>query len=152
MEKRIAEINEEIGKLSYPIHLLELEKHKLERQIAIEKGKVAVNLSDLRTTGGHLFEKMSNEKIKGVDDSRYFRYAQASIPIARAVIPSSEKSERSTPEETMAYHCHFCGLWVEGKPNESRYDSIGILTGSRGTSFYCSFCGGWLGEYATMHA
>ena len=154
MEDRMAKIDQEIAELYRPIRLLEKRKRELERLIAIKKGRVDVNLADLKTADGLPFKEIPRknmEKIEDVDDHRYFSYAEAGIPIARAAVPSSEKSAKITSKE-MAYHCHFCGFWVKGEPNESSYDSLGMLAGSRGTMFHCSFCGEYVGEHAIMHS
>ena len=39
------------------------------------------------------------------------------------------------------YECRFCGGWIEGSPSEYREDSIGPLSGRRGTARHCCRCG-----------
>lgn len=43
------------------------------------------------------------------------------------------------------YHCHWCKGWIKGRPNEYREDTIGPLSGRRGTAFYCIRCGNEIG-------
>ena len=49
------------------------------------------------------------------------------------------------------YHwCRSCDGWVEGRPREDRVDTLGVLSGRRGTEYYCLRCGGHLGFDGVM--
>lgn len=41
---------------------------------------------------------------------------------------------------TEAYYCGHCGGWIQGQPNGQKYNNLGPLSGSKGTSYNCGIC------------
>lgn len=48
------------------------------------------------------------------------------------------------------YHCRFCEGWIDGEPTEFRINTLGVLSGRRGSEFYCRRCGQELAFFGMM--
>lgn len=65
-------------------------------------------------------------------------YRQVWVP---APVDESIPVLETQPSQSPSYHCRYCNGWIMGKCNKYKEDSIGPLSGRKGTASHCIRCG-----------
>jgi hypothetical protein len=59
--------------------------------------------------------------------------------------------EEPSKEEGPSYHCRYCNGWIKGEPNRFKENTIGPLSGRKGTALHCIRCGNEI-DFFGMHS
>lgn len=132
-----SEIADELRDLNVEAQKIERKRLTLLRDRARERGYIASDLADLRSTDGRPFVEGH-----GHGDLR-MATVEGEVPLMgeRAYWCGHESFSREKVEG--------CG-WVLGLPRESAYDDIGMLSGSAGSEYHCKLCSSYLGREQTI--
>jgi len=137
--KRRDRVNEAIGKNDLYKKRDSIEEQikkrefKLKKDKAKKEGRISDRLADIVCDehGRGVFR--ADEKPHSLLFSQGYAAYECRSCIKENKIPSK------------AYHCKICG-YVKGEPTDSRYNDIGILSGSEGVRHICRECGGEVGR------
>jgi len=75
------------------------------------------------------------------------------MPYRATWFPASVDKSLIVHPERLAkpcYHCRYCGGWIEGHPNQYEENSLGPLSGRKGTASHCRRCGQEIAFFGMM--